>query len=135
MNRLFFKKESFSKEFITSKLTNFIKNRALAAIDSKAYIEINKYLRINYSKSLNEIVKIWAYNLECSRVGDYWKLELSSTAKIKDTPLNNIVRLIDDGNRQVKGLNFFNKQLDYINKNKYIIYRYYKIDRRARIWE
>lgn len=135
MNRLFFRKESFSKEFITSKLTNFIKNRALAAIDPKAYFEIDEYLKTNYSKSLNEIVKIWAYNLKCSKVGGYWKLELSSTIKIKDIPLNAVIRLIDNGNRQIRGLNFFNKQLDYINKNKYIIYRYYKIDRRARIWE
>lgn len=116
MNKIILKNTSNS--FTNYLINNYIKNitkSSLYNLDNKKYYD--KYLIKTYNISLNELITSFYNNIKVIKDHEDYILFLDSNINIKNVKLITLVDLLNYGNQDIKGLNFFNNIFSFIQKN------------------
>lgn len=78
---------------------------------------MNKYLTDNYNIDLHMLFKAVVDNIQITTQGDNYKLTLNEFNIItKNCSLGMLMRLVDYGNTEIRGLHLFDKVEKYIQK-------------------
>lgn len=107
-----------NNSFTNYLINNYIKNitkSSLYNLDNKKYYD--KYLIKTYNISLNELITSFYNNIKVVRDDENYILFLDSNIHIKNVKLITLVDLLNYGNQDIKGLNFFNNIFSFIQKN------------------
>lgn len=87
--------------------------------------EMKKYLKKNYKISLEQLVNTVCNNFKISKYGNEYIIRLNKSVKINDTTyLESLVNLVDYGNTEIKGVNFFSSIIKEIEENINNYYRF-----------
>lgn len=115
------------KEFILTTLKKYyllyLKTSLFNSKSKKESVELmNNYLVDNYNITLKEIFQAILDNILLTKQGDYYKLTINDSVMIKDYTLSQLMRLVDYGNLEIKGLHIFNKVEKYIQSKLQAIF-------------
>ena len=114
--------QNISKKFIYEFLPDFIYSIILEKSDRNRFKNMDEYLKsININYSTLELINYALDNLEVREVGNTYQIEVSNILKVGEYTLNQLIRLIDYGNAEVRGVNAVSAACDYINKHKEVI--------------
>lgn len=116
MNKIILKNTNNS--FTNYLINNYIKNitkSSLYNLDNKKYYD--KYLIKTYNISLNDLITSFYNNIKVIKDHENYILFLDSNVHIKSVKLITLVDLLNYGNQDIKGLNFFNNIFSFIQKN------------------
>lgn len=108
-------------------IPKFIINRMMSLISKNNYKVMQDYLKDNFDLSLEEIVtQIALKGFSYSKVKDLLIIRINDNIKEEKSQekLSTLIRLIDYGNREVRGINLINSSIEYIRENILNIYRY-----------
>ena len=108
-------------------IPKFIINRMMSLISKNNYRVMQDYLKDNFDLSLEEIVtQIALKGFSYSKVKDLLIIRINDNIKEEKSQekLSTLIRLIDYGNREVRGINLINSSIEYIRENILNIYRY-----------
>lgn len=107
-----------SNGFIRGYLPKYLMAKSYAKLDQSKSSAMNAYLRgIGVNIPVCEILKKAYFTLECEGNGDYGTLRISTAVKINDFTLSQLCRLIDNGNREIKGLGIVSHAFDCAQMN------------------
>ena len=87
---------------------------------------MKEYLLKYYGVVLEEVLKDIHNKFIVNKNGNYSIIEVSPTIKVNDYLYDNIVRLIDYGNVEVKGLHLVDESMKNIQSQLYVIYNLYE---------
>lgn len=90
--------------------------------------QLNKlisYLESNFKLNLNEILNFLLNNLHIYTVGRKTQITINNELKIKDINLDMLIRLIDYGNIEVKGIFLIKKCFEEIQSELRTLYKIY----------
>lgn len=111
-----------TSDFIYKYLPRLIYDMILVVVNKNKFDELDAYFKsIGIDYSTMEILKLAINNLEVKEVNGTYQIEISNILKIKQYTLNQLVKLIDYGNMEVKGVGIIKEIEDYINSRKGII--------------
>ena len=93
------------------------------------YKKMNSYLKKQYNLSIAEIIDLLEDNIVVNKVKNLFLLTIDTNAieqksKIK---LETLIRLIDCGNTEIKGINLISDSVNYLKDNVLNIYRIYQM--------
>ena len=111
-------------------IPQFIIRRVLEQIDKNHYIAMQEYLKENYKVSIEDVIKELALRgFSYSKVKDLYIVRLNDNIKEEKSQqkLSTLVRLIDYGNLEIKGVHLINNSIEYIKDNILNIYRIYQM--------
>ena len=107
-------------------IPQFIIRRVLDLIDKNQYVAMQDYLKDNYNMSIEDVIKeLSLKGFSYSKVKDLYIVKINDNIKSSkcQEKLSTLIRLIDYGNRDVRGVNLINSSIDYIKRNLLNIYR------------
>lgn len=118
-------RDILDEEFISKFVPQIIVSRALLLASSKTTHQMNEYLKKNFKLPINDILKQLKFST--NRVNDTYLLIIDENVfeKSSNIRLISLIKLIDYGNLEVKGLNIINKSIDYVINNIKGLYQYY----------
>ena len=111
-------------------IPQFIIRRVLEQIDKNHYIAMQEYLKENYKVSIEDVIKELALRgFSYSKVKDLYIVRLNDNIKEEKSQqkLSTLIRLIDYGNLEIKGVHLINNSIEYIKDNILNIYRIYQM--------
>ena len=109
-------------------IPKIIINKVVSLIVDNKYSAMQEYLKENYDITLEDIItQLATKGFSYSKVKDLYIIRINDNIKEEKSQekLSTLVRLIDYGNRDVRGINLINASLEYIKNNLLNIYRYY----------
>ena len=109
-------------------IPKIIINKVVSLIVDNKYSAMQEYLKENYDITLEDIItQLATKGFSYSKVKDLYIIRINDNIKEEKSQekLSTLVRLIDYGNREVRGINLINSSLEYIKNNLLNIYRYY----------
>lgn len=125
----FFVKDIFDENFI-----KMIPALTAQIINEKSkgnkYKKMNDYLQKNYQITIEDVVKVLRYKgFSYSKVKNTYVVGVNyNTVESKtQLKLDTLVKLIDYGNREIRGIDLINSSMNYIIKNLLNIYRLYQM--------
>ena len=114
--------QNVPKHFIYEFLPDFIYSVVLEKADKNRFKVMDEYLKsININYSTLGLINYALDNLDVKEVNGTYQIEVSNIIKINEYTLNQLIRLIDYGNTEVKGVNAVSAACDYINKHKEVV--------------
>ena len=81
--------------------------------------EIEKYLQSKYNITINQFINVMSKSFKIVKYGRLYIISISNNY------IDNIMRIIDYGNSEFKGLNLFNKSARKIEDSVYSLYLKY----------
>ena len=111
-------------------IPKFIIKRVLDLINKNNYVAMQDYLKENYKLSIEDIIKELAIKgFSYSKVKDLYVVRINDNIKEEKSQekLSTLIRLIDYGNLDIRGVNLINTTLNYIKDNILNIYRVYQM--------
>lgn len=122
--RKIFVNVNYGKPFII-KLMIVIRHKLEDNLSNIKLKEMKKYLKKNYKISLEQLVNTVCNNFKISKYGNEYIIRLNKSVKINDTTyLESLVNLVDYGNTEIKGVNFFSSIIKEIEENINNYYRF-----------
>lgn len=122
--RKIFVNVNYGKPFII-KLMIVIRHKLENNLSNIKLKEMKKYLKKNYKISLEQLVNTVCSNFKISKYGNEYIIRLNKSVKINDTTyLESLVNLVDYGNTEIKGVNFFSSVIKEIEENINNYYRF-----------
>ena len=120
-------KDILDKEFISKFIPQIIISRALILAKKRNTQQMNEYLKKNLKLSIEEIINQIEFSI--NETNDRYSLSINSNIYENKTHerLISLVKLIDYGNLEIKGLNIINTSMYYVNNNLVGLYRYYQM--------
>lgn len=93
--------------------------------------KINNYLLHNYNISIEYLIQEVANNLLITKINNSYVIEINKNIVDIKTNLNLLilVKLVDFGNSDIKGINLFFKTLKQLKENFIYLYQIYKINK------
>ena len=122
-------KDIISENFIKI-IPQFIIRRVLEQISKNNYVAMQEYLKENYKVSIEDVVRELALKgFSYSKVKDLYIVRLNDNIKEEKSQekLSTLIRLIDYGNLEIKGVHLINNSIEYIKDNILNIYRIYQM--------
>lgn len=122
---LIYCKDIVDEKFIRI-IPKFIIKRIMDLIHENYYKVMQDYLKDNFDVTLEEvIVQLASKGFSYSKVKDLLIIRINDNIKEEKSQekLSMLVRLIDYGNREIRGINLINSSIDYIRENILNIYR------------
>jgi len=122
-------KDIVSENFIRI-IPQFIIKRAFEQIEDKKYVAMQEYLKDNYKLSIEDVIsQLATKGFSYSKVKDLYIIRVNDN--IKETKsqekLSTLIRLIDYGNLDIRGVHLIDSTLNYIKSNILNIYRIYQM--------
>lgn len=115
--------EQFASVFIPRLVNKYVNNLYLKEITKK----MDSYLNLNYGVSLNEILHSFLANMSVYKSGGIFILEANKNEYMPNTSIKYemFIRLIDNGNLEVKGLHLVDTTYNYFKNHMYFLYEMY----------
>lgn len=115
-------------EFALKCIPSIITNRMLSNCSKKNTKAMDNYLNKMYGMSTNEIIEKVGNHIKASWVGNVCKINIDTNILEEKSGLTikSLMKLIDYGNMDVKGLNIFKESLMFIQEYINSIYRLYR---------
>ena len=115
--------------FIKIAFPKIIINQLIYNIKDKKCIKMENYLNLNYSISLLDVVECLKNNLIVNKINNIYVIEINEMTLEKNSKvkLSSLIKLIDYGNIEVKGINLFNKVAKNLIRNIMEVYKLYMI--------
>lgn len=123
-----------SEDFIKNKVPKILKNILLNRCNKYTHINMKQYLEDNYKLDIKEIILAVCNNIVVSRVGSDYILALNSKSKKNDVSLDSLTRLVDYGNREVRGCELFDSGVRYLKSRINVIYYYSLVQKESGLW-
>jgi len=126
---LIYCKDIVDEKFIRT-IPKFIIKRIMDLIHENYYKVMQDYLKDNFNVTLEEvIIQLARKGFSYSKVKDLLIIRINDNIKEEKSQekLSMLVRLIDYGNREIRGINLINSSIDYIRANILNIYRIYQM--------
>ena len=126
---LIYCKDIVDENFIRT-IPKFIIKRIMDLIHENYYKVMQDYLKDNFNVTLEEvIIQLARKGFSYSKVKDLLIIRINDNIKEEKSQekLSMLVRLIDYGNREIRGINLINSSIDYIRANILNIYRIYQM--------
>jgi len=90
---------------------------------TESIANMNEYLTNNYSVDLNILFNLISKNTIITTQGDNYKLTINDSIIVtKNYTLGMLMRLVDYGNTEIRGLHIFNKVEKYIQQRLQAIF-------------
>lgn len=105
----------FVSEFIPKVLIKYFKEKMS---DCKVIIE--DYLKSKFNMTLNKFLNLITSSLVATKYGNLYIISINNEY------VDSLMRTIDYGNSEFKGLNIFNSSLKKVEKNIKSLYTYYE---------
>ena len=124
-----FVRDVVSENFVRI-IPKFLEKRVLDKISENNYVAMQDYLQKTYGISLQHIIKeLFIKGFSYSKVKNLYIVRINDS--IRETKsqekLSTLVRLIDYGNSEVRGINLFGSAVNYIRGNILNIYKVYQM--------
>lgn len=117
--------DNFNTIIIPKLLKINLYNKYKKLIKDKKIKSINNYLELNFKLIFIDILNVLLNNIHIYNVNDKTVLTIENNVKIKEYNLDTLLRLIDFGNLEFKGLNLFNTAFKSVQNNLNIAYKIY----------
>ena len=109
-------------DFIDKYLPVMMYNMVLVSVDKNKFDQMDTYLQsIGISTPALEIIKYALDTLDVKEVGGTTQVSISNIIKVNEYTLDQLIRLIDYGNSEIRGLGIINSIENYINSHRGII--------------
>ncbi len=120
-------RDILDKEFISKFVPQVIISRALILAKKRNTQQMNEYLKKTFKLSIEEIINQIEFSI--NETNDRYSLSINSNIYENKTNerLISLVKLVDYGNLEIKGLNIVNTSMYYVNNNLVGLYRYYQM--------
>lgn len=120
-------KDILDEEFIHKFVPQVIRSRALLLAKKRNTTQMNEYLKKNFNITIEEVIKQIRFSI--NHYSNIYSLAINNNIYEEKTneKVISLVKLIDYGNLEVKGLNIVNSSMYYINNNLKGLYRYYQM--------
>lgn len=116
--------------FVSVYLPKIIRLRLISSCKEKNTSLMNSYLKKVFNISLIDVI-----NKACSNIITMWSgttcilsIDTNVYEMTSNEKLNSLIKLIDQGNLDVKGLNIFKEALEFIQHNMNSIYKIYTLE-------
>ena len=115
--------ENFIKEFVPQ----IIRSKAFSLAKKRNVSQMNEYLKKNFDLTIDEVIEQIRFSF--NHYGNIYSLAINNNIYEEKTneKVISLVKLIDYGNLEVKGLNIINSSMYYVNNNLKGLYRYYQM--------
>lgn len=120
-------KDILDENFIKGFVPQIIISRVLLLAKKKNTLQMNEYLKKTFNLNIEEVIKQIRFSV--NHYNDVYSLAINSNIfeeKTKEKVIS-LVKLIDYGNLEVKGLNIVNSSMYYVNNNLKSLYTYYQM--------
>ena len=111
-------------------IPQFIIRRVVDLISTNKYVAMQEYLKEHYKLSLEEIIEQLATRgFSYNKVKDLYIIRINDNieeTKSKEK-LSTLIRLVDYGNLEVRGIHLINSSIEYIKSNLLNIYRMFQL--------
>lgn len=105
--------------FIYEYLPTFIYNSIVYNNDTHKFDAMDEYLKeLGINQSTVSLIKLALNNLKVREVNGEYIIKFDTIQKINGYTLEQLMRLIDSGNTEVKGTNVFENIIKYINSHR-----------------
>lgn len=94
-------------------------------IENKRIVGMNDYLLDEYKITVKDILDEIKGNILVSKSGDKYNVFVDNNIKMGELFVDNLMRLVDNGNMEIKGLHLFDTAFKYVEKRIDIFYNYY----------
>ena len=111
-------------------IPKFIIRRILDLISKNKYVAMQEYLKENYEISIEDVVsQLMKKGFSYSKVKDLYIVRIDDNIKENKSQekLSSLIRLIDYGNLDIRGVNLIKSSIEYIKDNILNIYRIYQM--------
>ncbi len=117
----------FEKDFIINFLPKVINGRIKRTLRKKNLKPMNREFKLLYGINVNDVLNSLQYSL--SKSGDVYTLNINNNIleKKSGAKISTLVKLLDYGNLDVKGLDIVNSSFKYIEMNFEPLYRIYTL--------
>ena len=106
-------------DFVYKFLPKFIYNMIATSVNVHKFDAMDDYMKkLGINHSTVDLIKFSLDNLEIKEVNGVYMIQVSTKIKIKDYTLNQLMRLVDSGNLEVKGTNVMTDASNYINSHR-----------------
>lgn len=123
-------KDILDEEFVKDFVPKIIIIRASNFIKRKNTIMMNEYLRKNFDISLEDVINQLKFSF--NQYNNMYSLSIDANIYENKSheKLISLVKLIDSGNLEVKGLNIINSSMYYVKENLKGLYALYNMQER-----
>ena len=109
-------------KFIYEFLPDFMYSIMLEGVDKHLFDRMDEYLKsIGIDYSTLGLIEYALDNLEVREVGGTYQVGISNILKVGQYTLDQLIRLVDYGNTEVKGIGVVKNAFDYIEKHKEVV--------------
>ena len=124
-------KDILDEEFVKDFVPKIIIIRASNFIKRKNTIMMNEYLRKNFDISLEDVINQLKFSF--NQYNNMYSLSINANIYENKSheKLISLVKLIDSGNLEVKGLNIINSSMYYVKENLKGLYALYNMQERG----
>lgn len=122
-------KDIVSEDFVKL-IPSFILRRIYDLIAKNKYVAMQEYLEDNYNISIENIVnELMIKGFNYNKVKNLYILRVDENVKESKSQekLSTLIRLVDYGNMEVRGINLIHSSIEYIKNNILNIYRIYQM--------
>lgn len=119
-------KGRYGENFAKYKLVPFVRKAIISELHNKKYALMHKYVSKYYDITPSDIIKLMTANIEVmnDRAHRQIVISINPNIKLKDKiTLDQIIRLYDYGNRDVRGTNLFISLFRSIEENADMLYK------------
>jgi len=115
------------EDFIERLVPEIIITRVRTLAKDKSAKKMNDYLKKQYNISLEDIIN--QVKFSTNKVLNKYTLSINDNIFEKETNIRllSLIKLIDYGNLEIKGINIFNSSMNYIKNNIKSIYKFYQL--------
>lgn len=124
-----FIKDIASENFVRF-IPRFIIKRVIDKVNENKYVVMQDYLHEHYNIGIEDVINQLMLNgFSFSKVKSSFIIRINDNIKEirSQEKLSTLIRLIDYGNREVRGVNLINSSIDFIKSNLLNIYRIYQM--------
>ena len=126
-NMIIYFRDILDEEFISKFIPQIIISKALWLSKRMNTQKMNEYLKSQFNLSIEEILKQLKFST--NHYNDTYSLRVDNNAyeEKSQEKLISLIKLIDYGNLDVRGLNIINLAIAYVSKNIKGLYKYYQM--------
>jgi len=117
--------EEFNYRILPTLLYKTLVTKYNKLVKRKRVGNMNNYLKDNYNITLEDIIK--RSKIVVNDRGNQFVISIEQNETINGIPIETLIRLIDFGNMDIKGLNLFNSTFRYVESRLGTFFRYYMI--------
>ena len=107
------------QRFIHGYLPDYIYSQIVTRVDRHKFDALDAYLKtLGINHSTTDVIKYALNNLDVKEVKNEYYIDFSNVLKVGDFTVSQLMRLIDMGNTEVKGIGLISEIVRYINSHR-----------------